>query len=116
MATTYQRISSTSKRNELVENISPLISAVGALRVDRFLKIFGIRVRPGRTAAYEVDREFRTSQRALNVLSARARTVRAGDFICRRAAGANAGPKIVKKAVGAQCADRRYMGSDVLTS
>ena len=31
---------------------------------------------------YKVDREFRTSRRALNVLSVRARTVRAGDLIC----------------------------------
>ena len=31
---------------------------------------------------YKVDREFRTSRRALNVLSVRVRTVRAGDLIC----------------------------------
>ena len=30
---------------------------------------------------YKVDREFRTSRRALNVLSVRVRTVRAGDLI-----------------------------------
>ena len=35
-----------------------------------------------RRQAYKVDREFRTSRRALNVLSVRARTVRAGDLIC----------------------------------
>ena len=35
-----------------------------------------------RRQAYKVDREFRTSRRALNVLSVRVRTVRAGDLIC----------------------------------
>ena len=83
-ATTCQKISSTSKRPWLVENIRPHISAVGALRADRFFENLGTRVRPGRTAACEVDREFRTSRRALNVLSVRVRTVRAGDFTCRR--------------------------------
>ena len=35
-----------------------------------------------RRQAYKVDRELRTSRRALNVLSVRVRTVRAGDLIC----------------------------------
>ena len=35
------------------------------------------------------------------------------DFACRRAAGVDVRFKIVKKAVDAQCADRRYMGSDI---
>ena len=36
---------------------------------------------PGGGQIYKVDREFRTSRRALNVLSVRVRTVRAGDLI-----------------------------------
>ena len=36
---------------------------------------------------YKVDREFRTSRRALNVLSVRVRTVRAGDLICLPSGG-----------------------------
>ena len=41
---------------------------------------------------YKVDREFRTSRRALNVLSVRARTVRAGDLICLPPGGGGSSP------------------------
>ncbi len=41
---------------------------------------------------YKVDREFRTSRRALNVLSVRVRTVRAGDLIYLPSPGLLASP------------------------
>ena len=62
-----------------------------------FAKVAVDGIRKEIEGAYEVDREFRTSQRALNVLSARVRTVRAGDFTCRRAAGANTLQRFSKK-------------------
>ena len=50
---------------------------------------------------YKVDREFRTSRRALNVLSVRVRTVRAGDLIYLPSPGLLASPSASSSASSA---------------